>query len=220
MSENQQEPVQIPVNGTDSEENDTDQAVIEPEIMSEEEIAAQDEAEQAEDTNENDDETAESQNDNSDDQQDASDDKDESKETNWKDAYVRLYAVFENYRKRTSKEQDDIRRRERERVLSSWLDVYDNAERALTTLPEKEGPWYEGFTSLVQQMDKCLTTFHIKPIDDLGKKFDPKRHEAIATCPNPNMENNTIMHVEKRGFEYENGDIARVARVIVVKNPS
>ena len=77
MSENQQEPVQIPVNGTDSEENDTDQAVIEPEIMSEEEIAAQDEAEQAKDTSENADETAEPQNDDSAEQQDASDDKDE-----------------------------------------------------------------------------------------------------------------------------------------------
>lgn len=141
-------------------------------------------------------------------------------ETDWRDAYVRLAADFDNYRKRTAKEQDDVRRRERERVIGIWLDVYDNAERALANLPEKEGPWYEGFVSLVHQMDKCLATLSIKACDDMGKKFDPKRHEAIATCPNPAMENNTIMHIERRGFEYENGDIARVARVIVVRNPS
>lgn len=143
-----------------------------------------------------------------------------SKETDWRDAYVRLAADFDNYRKRTAKEQDDVRRRERERVVNLWLDVYDNAERALSSLPEKEGPWYEGFVSLVHQMDKCLAMLQIKACDDMGKKFDPKRHEAIATCPNPSMENNTIMHIERRGFEYENGDIARVARVIVVRNPS
>ncbi len=141
-------------------------------------------------------------------------------ETDWRDAYVRLAADFDNYRKRTAKEQDDVRRRERERVIGIWLDVYDNAERALANLPEKEGPWYEGFVSLVHQMDRCLATLSIKACDDMGKKFDPKRHEAIATCPNPAMENNTIMHIERRGFEYENGDIARVARVIVVRNPS
>ena len=133
---------------------------------------------------------------------------------------MRLAADFDNYRKRTAKEQDDIRRRERERVIDIWLDVYDNAERALATLPEKEGPWFDGFSSLVHQMDKCLATLHIKACDDMGKKFDPKRHEAIATCPNPAMENNTIMHIERRGFEYDNGDVARVARVIVVRNPS
>ena len=145
---------------------------------------------------------------------------DKKAETDWRDAYVRLAADFDNYRKRTAKEQDDIRRRERERVVDIWLDVYDNAERALATLPEKEGPWFDGFSSLVHQMDKCLATLHIKACDDMGKKFDPKRHEAIATCPNPAMENNTIMHIERRGFEYDNGDVARVARVIVVRNPS
>lgn len=141
-------------------------------------------------------------------------------ETDWKESYIRLMADFDNYRKRTSKEFDDVRRRERERVVGIWLDVYDNAERALQSLPEKEGPWYEGFKQLVMQMDKCLAALNIHPIDDIGKKFDPKRHDAIATCPNPAMENNTIMHVERRGFEYDNGDIARVARVIVVRNPS
>ena len=145
---------------------------------------------------------------------------DKKTDIDWRDAYVRLAADFDNYRKRTAKEQDDIRRRERERVIDIWLDVYDNAERALASLPEKEGPWFEGFSSLVHQMDRCLATFHIRACDDMGKPFDPKRHEAIATCPNPAMENNMIMHIERRGFEYENGDIARVARVIVVRNPS
>lgn len=142
------------------------------------------------------------------------------KEVDWRDAYVRLAADFDNYRKRTSKEQDDIRRRECERVVGLWLEVYDNAERALSSMKEQEGPWYEGFASLIQQMDKCLSTLHIKVVDDVGQKFDPKRHEAIATIANPVMENNTIMYVERKGFVYENGDIARVARVVVVKNPS
>lgn len=140
--------------------------------------------------------------------------------TDWKDAYIRIAADFDNYRKRTSKEFDDVRRRERERVIAAWLEVYDNTERAIATLPEKTGPWYEGFKSLLAQMDKCLASFNIRVTDDLGKPFDPNRHEAIATMPDPEKKNNTILFVERQGFAYENGDVARVARVVVVKNPS
>lgn len=142
------------------------------------------------------------------------------KEIDWKDSYVRLAADFDNYRKRTNKELDDARKRAREGVIKEWLDVYDNTERAIAALPEKEGVWYDGFQAILKQMDGCLAKFGIKPVDDVGTKFDPKRHEAIQVCPNPNLENDTIMYVEKRGFIYENGDVARVARVIVVRNPS
>ncbi len=140
--------------------------------------------------------------------------------TDWKDAYVRLAADFDNYRKRTAKEFDDVRKREREKVIGTWLDVYDNTERAIQALPEKEGAWYEGFVQILKQMDACLATFGIKVVDDTGAQFDAKRHEAIAILPNPAMENNTIMAVERKGFVYENGDVCRVARVVVVRNPS
>ncbi len=208
----------IPVNSEDTNTTAADtngtenEAVIEPEIMTDEEIAAQ----EAEEASQKADDAAQA----PEESVQPAEDADAPKEPDWKDSYIRLLADFENYRKRTSKEQDDIRKRERERVINAWLDVYDNAERALAALPEKEGPWYEGFSSLIQQMDKCLAAFNIKPADDLGQKFDLKRHEVIATLPNPAMENNTIMHVERRGFVYENGDVARIARVIVVKNPS
>lgn len=188
----------------------TGDTAVEAEIMTDEEIAEQDaQNEQSEDS-----ETAE------DDSEESSEKEEKSDEPDWKDAYRRLYADFDNYRKRTSKEQDDVRKLERKRVISAWLEVYDNAERALQTLPEKEGPWYEGFHSLIQQMDKCLATFNVKPVEDLGQKFDPNRHEAISAVPDPSKENNTIIHVDRRGFAYENGDILRHARVIVVKNPS
>ena len=208
----------------------TDASVIEPEVMTAEEIAAQDAPvtvdaeleEEASETASEDKAEVASETVAADESAAANASKEEKKadETDWRDAYLRMRADFENQRKRTALEYDDVRRRERERVNAVWLDVYDNAERALDALPEKEGPWYDGFHSLVQQMNKCLATLGIKPADDMGKPFDAKRHEAIGTCPNPAMANNTIMHIERRGFVYENGDVARVARVIVVKNPS
>lgn len=140
------------------------------------------------------------------------------REPDWKDRYIRLAADFDNYRKRTATEHEDVRKRERERVLEAWLDVYDNAERALSSMKEKEGPWFDGFKAIITQMDRVLSKFSIKPMDAMGKKFDPKYHEAIATIPNPALENGSIMHVEKRGFVYENGNVMRVARVVVVKN--
>ena len=150
----------------------------------------------------------------------ATENNDKSAGTDWKDAYIRLAADFDNYRKRTSKEQDDIRRRERERVVSIWLEVYDNAERALDSMAEKSGPWHEGFSSLIQQMDKALAQLNIKVVNDVGEKFDPKRHEAISIVQDPSKENNTIVYVMQKGFIYENGDVARIAKVVVVKNPS
>ena len=238
------EEIKIPVTdgekkeakAVDQKEAPAEEVVLEPEIVSDEEIAAEEAAASA-DANTEDVEAEANAEDveaeaNTEDvnagakteDAKADDNADESadapKETDWRDSYIRLAADFDNYRKRTNKEQDDIRRRERERVICTWLEVYDNAERALASMPEKEGPWYEGFSSLIKQMDKCLLTYNIKPVDDMGKPFDPKRHEAIATCPNPAMENNTIMHVERRGFVYDNGNVVRVARVIVVKNPS
>lgn len=235
MNPNSETAQKIPVNADEPVDTSTDNAkgveesaeAIEPEIMTDEEIANQDaQNEPSEDSdNPKDEESSEeasSENPGNDipadDQKNAEEDK--PAEVDWKDAYRRLAADFDNYRKRTSKEQDDVRKLERKRVINAWLDVYDNAERALQNLPEKEGPWYEGFSSLIQQMDKCLATFNVKPVDDVGQKFDANKHEAIATIPNPAMENNTIMHVERRGFAYENGDILRHARVIVVKNPS
>lgn len=231
----------IPVNASaevadasaESEKNEA----VEPEVMTEEEIAAQDheaaeaeieseavEADDAQSADENhaeDTSEAESAQNSETTKSDSDSEKAEQpKEPDWKDAYIRLRADFDNYRKRTSKEFDDVRRRERERVVGIWLDVYDNAERALASMAEKSGPWYEGFSSLIQQMNKCLATLSIKPVEDVGEKFDPKRHEAIATMQDPTKENNTILFVERKGFMYENGDIARVARVIVVKNPS
>ena len=231
----------IPVNASDetpvSASEDAKEQVLEPEIMTEEEIAAQDaeaaeaeiEAENAEsedvqstESAENAETTEDSKPDEASQNDAAADAEQENqpKEPDWKDAYIRLRADFDNYRKRTSKEFDDVRRRERERVVGIWLDVYDNAERALASMAEKSGPWYEGFASLIQQMNKCLATLNIKPVEDIGEKFDPKRHEAIATMQDPTKENNTILFVERKGFVYDNGDIARVARVIVVKNPS
>ncbi|MBO4351653.1 MAG: nucleotide exchange factor GrpE [Proteobacteria bacterium] len=237
MNPNSETAQKIPVNAdteeTKAEVNENDvnaedaSDAIEPEIMTDEEIAEQDarnEQSEDSDTPRDEESSEEASSDKAGDDKPADDNKpaeeDKPAEVDWKDAYRRLAADFDNYRKRTSKEQDDVRKLERKRVIGAWLDVYDNAERALQNLPEKEGPWYEGFNSLIQQMDKCLATFNVKPVDDVGQKFDANRHEAIATIPNPAMENNTIMHVERRGFMYENGDILRHARVIVVKNPS
>ena len=239
--DNASEGTKIPVNATvespeapettASAEQSTDNTAVEGELMTDEEIAAQDAADQeaadcednSEDTETADaDETATDENEAVPEEaaQDAPAAEEQPKEPDWKDAYIRLRADFDNYRKRTSKEFDDVRRRERERVIGAWLDVYDNAERALASMSEKSGPWFDGFSSLIQQMNKCLASFNIKPVEDVGEKFDPKRHEAIATMQDPSKENNTILFVERKGFMYENGDIARVARVIVVKNPS
>lgn len=141
-----------------------------------------------------------------------------TKEPDWKDAYIRLAADFDNFRKRNNEEFDAARKRERERVLDAWLDVYDATERALANLPEKEGPWFDGFQTLLKQMNQALASFGIKPMDCLGQPFNPQYHDALAVLPNPDAEDNTIIHIEKRGFLYQNGEVMRAASVVVAKN--
>ena len=203
-----------PVENT--EENTQDNASIDPEIIEEE---SADQPQEEEEIEEEIEKTA----DNpviDDNQATDEENKDKAAATDWKDSYIRMAAEFDNYRKRTSKEQDDIRRRECERVVKIWLEVYDNAERALESMTEKSGPWYEGFSSLIKQMDKALAQLHIKVVDDIGAVFDHKKHEAISIITDPTKENNTIAYVMQKGFVHENGDVVRVAKVVVVKNPS
>jgi molecular chaperone GrpE len=133
------------------------------------------------------------------------------------DRYLRMAAEFENYRKRTKREIERVRRAERDRVLLDWLEAVDNVERALAAAKSASGPWREGLSAIHRQMMKILERYTVEPMTSTGRPFDPTLHEAIATMPAPGVKDGTVYHTERRGYLYQDGRVLRPAQVVVAR---
>ena len=142
----------------------------------------------------------------------------EAAEPDWKDRYIRLAADFDNHRKRTRSERDEVRLRERDSVLRDWLEVADSTERALHALRDEEGPWVDGLKAIQRQMSAVLQRYGVARMDTDEASFDPARHEAIGAVPAPGVANGTILQTERTGYEYVADErVLRPARVVVAR---
>ena len=95
----------------------------------------------------------------------------------------------------------------------------DNLQLALANAKEKaDDPFVKGVQLVHDTLLKSLKDHGAEPFDSVGLDLDTERMEAIATLPNPQMENNTIMHVERRGFVYENGDVVGYIDITIPEN--
>ena len=93
-------------------------------------------------------------------------------------------AEFDNYRKRTDKEKSAMYEIGARDVIEKILPVVDNFERGLATVPEdaKETPFAEGMEKIYKQLMKTLDDMGVKPIEAVGKPFDPC---LLYTSPSP-----------------------------------
>lgn len=101
----------------------------------------------------------------------------------WKDKFVRLYAEFENYKKRTLKEKAELILNGSEKTISAVLPVLDDFERALADKTEEPEAIREGFDLIFKKFYKTLETLGVKKIETEDKDFDVDYHEAIAMVP-------------------------------------
>lgn len=131
--------------------------------------------------------------------------------------WLRAAADLENLRKRTGRDIESARARERENLLRSFLDVLDNMERALDTHGAESNPWLEGLEAIQQQMLDVLRTYGATPFQSIGELFDPNRHEAVATVNLPEKESGQIVDVTQVGYEMNTGTVLRPAKVIVAQ---
>ncbi len=90
----------------------------------------------------------------------------------------RIQADFDNYRKRTVRENEMKERYGCESLIIRILDVVDTLERAIS---HEKGDFREGLEMIRAQLESVLSEFGVEPIDALGNRFDPRFHEAIAT---------------------------------------
>lgn len=134
-----------------------------------------------------------------------------------RDKWLRAVAELDNLRKRTARDVESARARERENLLRSFLEVLDNLERALDTHGAESNPWLEGLEAIQQQMLDVLKQWGATPFDSMGEMFDPTRHAAVATVNLQEKRPGTIVDVTQIGYAMKDGTILRPAQVIVAQ---
>ncbi|MEQ8425427.1 MAG: nucleotide exchange factor GrpE, partial [Cyclobacteriaceae bacterium] len=103
-----------------------------------------------------------------------------------KDKYVRLYAEFDNHRRRTSKEKLELIQNANEQLIVTLLPILDDFERAEKSNTEKNNSDVEGFLLIKSKLVKAFDQYGVKPMEVAAEsEFDPDLHEAITQVPAP-----------------------------------
>lgn len=141
----------------------------------------------------------------------------EEKYAELNDRFLRLYAEFENYRRRTNEERLQLISTAGKDMIVSLLPVMDNFERAIVTNEKSEdvAAMKEGFQLIYNMFKGILEAKGLKPMEAKGQGFDSDLHEAIANVPAPDkkLTGKVIEDVEK-GY-YLNDKVIRFAKVVV-----
>jgi molecular chaperone GrpE len=128
--------------------------------------------------------------------------------------YQRLAADFENYKRRTRQELGDRTQYANEELLRKLLPILDNLRRALDHAPEGiDRNWFDGLRMVVRQFEGVLQAQGISTIPAVGEKFDPSKHEAIASEETDEHEEGTIVEEMQPGYRLHE----RVLRPTLVK---
>jgi len=134
----------------------------------------------------------------------------------YKNRWYRAQADFDNFRKRSQKEIQDMHLYAGEQLLKDILPVVDNFERAMDSVQDKENPIYQGIRLIYQQFKNVLERHDVKEIDAQGKAFDPRFHEAVMQIESQEYENDTIIEVLQKGYLYHE-KVIRPSMVKVAK---
>lgn len=127
----------------------------------------------------------------------------------------RLQAEFENYKKRTEKEKQEILFLGKAIVIVKLLDVVDNFERAVETIKEENKELKQGIEMILKQFHKLLEEEGIKAIEAEGKNFNPYMHEAMKV-ENSDKDNIILKELQK-GYMLNN-KVIRTSKVVLSKN--
>ena len=138
-----------------------------------------------------------------------------------KSQYVRIAADFDNFRKRQSRDQDDLKFQLLSKSLSAILPIVDNFERARQQLkPESEEAQalHRSYQGLYKQLVDILKQQGIAPMRVVGQDFDPNLHEAVLKEPSEEHKEDIIIEELQRGYHLD-GKVLRHALVKVSMGP-
>ncbi len=141
--------------------------------------------------------------------------KDELAQAN--DKYLRLYAEFDNFRRRTIKEREEARKTEGKDVIVALLPVLDDFERAQRAMDKatEVAPVKEGVTLIQNKLKNILGQKGLKEMTSIGTAFDADLHEAITNIPAPTDDlKGKVMDEMEKGYTL-NDKVVRFAKVVV-----
>lgn len=116
------------------------------------------------------------------------------------DAYLRLAADYDNFRKRTVKEKEQSYGNGKADAVEKLLPVYDNLERALNQSTE-DAAYKKGVEMTMTQLVAILNGLGVEIFGNVGDSFDPNIHNAVMHTEDENAQENTITQVFQKGFK-------------------
>lgn len=133
------------------------------------------------------------------------------------DRFLRVSAEFENYKKRSAREMDEFRKFANESLIREMLTVVDNLERALNSSNndnQANSHIAEGVDMTLKEILKVFEKFYVKPIEALGKPFDPNFHQAAMREETNERPENTVLNELEKGYMIHDR-LLRPAMVVV-----
>lgn len=134
-----------------------------------------------------------------------------------KNQYLRLQADFENFRRRTRQEKEELGNVVTQTILKDMLPLLDNFERALASDNKDSEGFHKGVEMIYNQFAEALKKNGLEYIETEGKKFDPNFHQAVMRVQNPELEDETIAAELQKGYIVK-GRVVRPSMVQVVSN--
>jgi molecular chaperone GrpE len=131
--------------------------------------------------------------------------------------YLRLYAEFDNFRRRTIKEREEARKTEGKDVIVALLPALDDFERALRAMESATdiAPVKEGVALIQNKLKNVLAQKGLTDMKAIGEQFDPELHEAITSIPSPDEDSKGKVVDEMEKGYFLNDKVVRFAKVIV-----
>ena len=133
------------------------------------------------------------------------------------DKFVRLMAEFDNFRRRTAKEQLDLIETANGKLLEKLSEVLDNFERAAAPENNQQkdfDAFSKGIQMIHDQFYKILTDAGLVQIDPIGQEFDPNEQEALMNQPSDTVPESHVVQVFQKGYKLKN-KLLKTAKVIV-----
>ena len=132
------------------------------------------------------------------------------------DAYLRLAAEFDNFRKRTVKEKEASYGNGKADAVAKLLPVYDNLERALNQ-PTEDAAYKKGVEMTMTELVKIFTSLGVEIFGEVGEAFDPNLHNAVMHIDSEELGENTIAMVFQKGFKVGDKVGDKVVRFAMVQ---
>ena len=117
-----------------------------------------------------------------------------------KEQFLRLAAEYDNYRKRTAKEKENLWTDAKADTVQAFLPVYDNLERAVQQAGDEDNVHKKGMEMIFHQLTAVLEKLGATIVDPMGQSFDPERHEAVMHIQREELGESVVSQVFQKGF--------------------